>query len=266
MITLTGIFVYPVKSARGIALREATLGDRGLEHDRRFLIVDDDGRFVTQREEPRLALLYTGTTDDELSLSFEGKRIALPLRPSSGEPRKVRIFGDDVDGALDLGAVARSFLSEAFGRPLSLVYMPDGVRRQVDPSRAGPTDIVGFADAFPYLLASESSLRALNAVLSDPVPMKRFRPNFVIEGADAWAEDHYRELKIGALPFLALKPCSRCVIIDTDQDLGVRSPGPLAALARTHTLGKRAIFGQNLVARGTGTLRVGDPVLVSPPE
>lgn len=265
MVTLTGIFIYPVKSGRGIALSEARLGDRGLEHDRRFLIVDANGRFVTQRDDPTLALLSTAIVGDQLALSFEGAQLRVPLVPNQGSPRRVRVFADEIDGALDLGPAPHDFLRAAFGRPLWLVFMPDQVQRQVDPKYASAQDIVGFADGFPYLLTNESSLSALNVHLSNPVPMRRFRPNFVIEGADAYAEDHFGDLTIGKIPFRALKPCSRCVIVDTDPDLGVRSPGPLAALAHTHTIGKRAMFGQNLVARGAGVVRVGDPVVVLPP-
>lgn len=266
MITLTGIFIYPVKSARGIALPEARLSDRGIAHDRRFLIVDAEGRFFTQRDDPRLALLHTAILGDALALSFEGSQLDVPLQPQGGDTRRVQVFADEVAGALDLGVLAQDFLSSAFGRELSLVYMPEQVRRQVDPSRADPGDIVGFADGFPYLLTNESSLGALNTHLSNPVPMRRFRPNFVIEGAPAYSEDQLGALTIGGVPFRGLKPCSRCVIVDTDPDLGVRSPGPLAALAHTHTIGKRAIFGQNLVARGTGVVRLGDAVLISPPD
>ncbi len=265
MITLTGIFIYPVKSARGIAMPEAHLTDRGIANDRRFLIVDEGGRFYTQRDDPSLARLHTAIVGDTLVLTFDRRELELPLTPSAGDTRTVRVFADQIEGALEL-PVASEFLGAAFHKELSLVYMPDHVRRQVDPKRAGPDDITTFTDGFPYLLCSESSLEALNVHLSNPVVMRRFRPNLVIEGANAYAEDKLGPLSIGGVPFVGVKPCSRCVIVDTDPDVGVRSPGPLAALAHTHTLEKRAIFGQNLVARGTGVLRLGDEVLISPPK
>lgn len=260
MATLTGLYVYPVKSARGIALAEAELSDRGLRHDRRFMVVDTDGRFVTQRELPRMARLVTALADDALALSFAGVgALSVPLVPTSGHPRSVRVFSDRVE-ALDLGGTVAEFLSAALEQPVSLVYMPDDTRRQVDPTRAGPEDIVGFADGFPYLLASESSLDALNRELREPVPMERFRPNFVVAGLPAYAEDALTDLTIGDVRFRGLKPCSRCVIVDTDPRTGERAPGPLAALVRTHTRDKRPMFGQNLVARGRGRVRRGDVV------
>jgi uncharacterized protein YcbX len=266
-VTLTGLFVYPVKSARGIALREAELGDRGIAHDRRFMVVDEHGRFLTQRETPALAKLCTALDDDgklgELRLTFERQELLLPLRPTQGVTRRVRVFADELD-ALDLGAQASTFLSAALGRHASLVYMPEQTRRQVDPSRAAARDIVGFADGFPYLLANESSLGALNRELPAPVPMERFRPNFVIAGVPAYSEDSFVDLTIGGLPFRALKPCSRCVIVNTDQTSGRRERGVLEALVRTHSLGNRPIFGQNLVAQGTGRLTVGDHVELAP--
>lgn len=266
-VTLTGLFVYPVKSARGIALREASVGDRGLPHDRRFMVVDEAGRFLTQRDTPSLAKLETALHDDgglgELRLTYEGQELALPLRPVDGTMRRVRVFADDVD-ALDLGAQASTFLSSTLGRPASLVYMPEATRRQVDPTRAKAQDIVGFADAFPYLLANESSLAALNRELPEPVPMQRFRPNFVIAGVPAYSEDSFADLSIGGLPFVALKPSSRCVIVNTHHTTGRRERGVLEALLRTHSIGNRPIFGQNLVARGTGKLTVGDPVDLAP--
>jgi uncharacterized protein YcbX len=285
-VTLTGLFVYPVKSARGIALREAELGDRGIAHDRRFMIVDERRHFLTQRDTPALARLATALHDDgkvgELVLTFEGQQLALPLRPRVGETQRVRVFADEVD-ALDLGARASRFLSDALGRHAALVYMPEETRRQVDPTRASPRDIVGFADGFPYLLTNESSLAALNvelargatavngelarggtARLPEPVTMQRFRPNFVIAGVPAYSEDNFAELTIGGLPFAALKPCSRCVIVDTDPRSGQRTRGVLEALVRTHSLGNRPIFGQNLVARASGRLAVGAPVDLAP--
>jgi uncharacterized protein YcbX len=267
-ITLTGLFVYPVKSARGIALREAPLDDRGLVHDRRFMVVDEAGRFLTQRDTPSLAKLETALHDEagagELQLTFEGQRLAVPLRPVAGPMRRVRVFADEVD-ALDLGAAASTFLSDVLGRDAALVYMPEQTRRQVDPTRAQAADIVGFADAFPYLLANESSLAALNRELAEPVTMQRFRPNFVIAGVPAYSEDNFADLTIGGLPFVALKPSSRCVIVNTDPKTGQRERGVLEALVRTHNIGNRPIFGQNLVARASGRLAVGDHVDLAPP-
>lgn len=264
MVTLSGLFVYPLKSARGIALRSAQTGTRGLAHDRRFMLVDAAGRFLTQREVPHMARLGTALCDPdseegELEVSFEGRVLRVPLAPKAGVGRRVRVFSDEVT-ALDLGAEAARFFSHALRREAALVYMPNQTVRRVDPTRAQPRDLVGFADGFPYLLASESSLATLNLELDEPVGMERFRPNFVISGALPYAEDEFRDLTIGSVPFVALKPCTRCVIVNTDQLSGTREKSVLEALVHTHTIGNRPIFGQNLVARGSGTVQLGDQV------
>ncbi len=264
MISVTGLFLYPLKSARGIALPEATLSDRGFLHDRRFMAVDLDGNMLTQREVPALARVETALGADALLLSCDGRRIAVPLAPAPGPTLRVRVFKDFIEGCWDLGDTPAAFLSQAVGAPSRLAYMPDAARRPCDPRYATAHDVVGFADGFPYLLANEASLAALNQQLARPVGMERFRPNVVIRGAPAWEEDRVGPVRIGGVTFDAVKPSARCVIIDTDQRTGARQPGTLAGLAAAHLVEKRAIFGQNLVARGHGTLRVGDLVTLPP--
>lgn len=265
MITLTGLFIYPVKSARGIPLREAEIGDRGLVNDRRFMVVDAAGQMFTQRDAPLLARLKTAIDGDVLRLSFEGERVNVPLHPQGGERRRVKVWRDEVE-AFDVGPDANALVAHLLRRPAGLVYMPDRSRREVDPTYASPQDLVGFADGYPFLLTSESSLAALNRALERPIGMERFRPNLVIAGALPYAEDRFRHLRIGLSRFEALKPCSRCVIINTDQLTGDRDKGPLEALSKTHLIDQRAMFGQNLVARDGGVLRVGDTVTVLPPS
>jgi uncharacterized protein YcbX len=174
----------------------------------------------------------------------------------------VRVFHDRVQ-ACELDGEAGAFFSRALGRPARLVYMPDDTLRAVHRDYAEPHDVVSFADGFPYLLASESSLEALNTRLAQRVPMNRFRPNLVVSGAEAFAEDRWTRIRIGAVPFEVRKPCTRCAIITTDQERGERAgKEPLAVLADFHGWQGKAAFAQNLLCRGTGTLRVGDEVEV----
>ena len=264
MLAVSALYVYPLKSARGIALREATLTDRGFMHDRRFMAVDDHGHMITQRTHPALARMLTALHTDTLALTFEGATLSVPLRPVEGTPRRVRVFRDHVD-VWDLGDAPSAFLSRVLGETAHLVYMPDRARRQVDPAYAGEGDVVGFADGFPYLLTTEASLSELNQVLAQPVGMERFRPNIVVAAAAPWAEDHFGRLQIGSVPFSAAKPCSRFVIVNTDQATGAREKGVLETISRIHASDRKAIFGQNLLAHGAGTLRVGDPVRLLAP-
>jgi len=263
VITLTGLHVYPVKSARGIALERAHVTERGLLHDRRFMIVDEAGAFLTQRELPQMARLGTALDSDSLSISWEGLGSEqVPLTNASGPLRKVRVWHDEVE-AIDLGAQVGRFLSTALGVAASLVYMPDETVRVPSLEFARDTDRVGFADGFPYLIASEASLADLNARMDAPVPMNRFRPNLVVSGADAYAEDTWRELRVGGLAFEVVKPCARCVITTTDQTRGERAGmQPLASLARYRRFRGEAAFAQNAIARDVGTLALGAVVQV----
>lgn len=268
-IRLSAIFIYPLKSARGISLTAAELTARGLAYDRRFMVVDADGVFLTQRQLPAMARLITSVHDAEphaerrLRVDFDDlEPLDLPLTPGDGERCEVRVFQDRV-AAIDLGARAAAFFTGALGRPARLVYMPDEALRAVNCGFAEPGDVVSFADGFPYLLASESSLDALNARLAERVPMNRFRPNLVVSGAEAFAEDRWTRVQIGGVLFEVRKPCTRCAIITTDQERGERAAKePLTALAGFHSWQGKAAFAQNLLCRGAGTLRVGDDVVV----
>lgn len=259
-VTLSGLYVYPIKGARGIRLDAAAVTDRGLEHDRRFMVVDAGGDFITQRTHPSLSQVAVHVRGDELAVEAPGAgALAVPLRPRTGEHRRVRVWGDLCD-ALSLGEQASRFFERVLGVPSELVYMPDGSVRRVDPDRAPGGEKVGFADSFPFLLVSQASLDDLNTRLDTPVPMNRFRPNLVVEGCGPFAEDSWDTFAVGEVVFQAVKPCSRCAVVTIDQATGIKGKEPLATLARFRTEGKEVLFGQNLIHRGHGVLRVGDPL------
>lgn len=260
---VSALFVYPVKSCRAIAIERGTLEARGLRHDRRWMIVDDAGQFVTQRTEPRLALLDVAITRDALVLSAPQKSaLVVRLMPPDGAARRrVRVWRDEVE-AVDCGGDAAGWVSDWLGSHASLVFMPDDVERPVSPKYARAGDLVGFADAFPLLLASASSLVDLNTRIARPVPMDRFRPNIVVSGCPAWVEDTWKHIRIGNVPLRVAKPCSRCVITTTDQRTAERGAEPLRALATFRTQNNEVFFAQNCVHDAHGTVAVGDPVTV----
>jgi uncharacterized protein len=261
---LTQLFIYPIKSAHGIAVSEARLTVCGLEHDRRFMLVDADCNFLTQRQLPQMARLLPEIQHETLRISWEHEQLEVPLTPRDGSPLRVRVWADEVD-ALDLGTAASSFFSAALGQPTRLVFLPDASRRLVDPEYAQPGDHVSFADAFPYLLANETSLADLNAQLIQAVPMNRFRPNLVIAGAAAYAEEGWSEVLIGDARFEIKKPCTRCAIITTDQETGRRDgKEPLQTLARTRSWRGKPVFAQNLLWRSGERVRRGDALTVLP--
>lgn len=261
---LASLHVYPLKGAGGISLERAEALTGGLRHDRRFLLLDPDGRFVTQRSHPQLALVTTALSAGGTSLAIGtpgGGASETPLAPAAaGAARRVvRIWDDDVE-AVDVHGPVVEQLSEHLGARVSLVFMPEDVVRPVEAPYGMPGDRVGFADAYPYLLATTASLAELNARLAEAVPMNRFRPNLVIEGGAAYDEERHARVRIGALTFRMPKRCSRCQVTTVDQATGAVGKEPLRTLGSYRSEGNKVYFAQNLVPTAEGLLTVGDEV------
>lgn len=258
-LRVRSLFVYPVKSCRGIAVESARLVERGFELDRRWMIADERGRFLTQRELPRLALIGTRLAGDAIVLCAPGVgELELPVVAPSSAPRmRVRVWSDQGDA--QVYRPASEWLGAFLGQPARAVYMPDDVRRPV--SRA-PDAIVGFADAYPLLCVGHASLEALNRRLAQPIGMERFRPNLVVAGGEPHAEDTWQSLEVGEVALEAAKLCDRCAVVTVDPATGERGREPLATLAEYRRHEGAVWFGVNLLHRGRGVLRVGDPVVV----
>jgi uncharacterized protein YcbX len=263
---LTSIFIYPIKSIGGIALREAVVQPRGLQYDRRWMLVDEQGRFVSQREVAGLVLLGTAIEPPFLVVFSKNNprhRIHLPLLPPVSEMPEIPVnIWDDHCVAHLYAPDVNDWFSKTLGCPLRLVYMPDSSWRAADPKYA-PEDVpVSFADGYPFLLISQASLDDLNGRLGTPLPMNRFRPNFVYSGGGAYEEDGWSDFLIGDVPFRGVKTCARCIIPTTDQDTGQRDAEPLKTLATYRKQGSRILFGQNVVWLGgaENVVRVGDTV------
>ncbi|GAC1574218.1 MAG: MOSC domain-containing protein [Polyangiales bacterium] len=253
------LHVYPLKGAGGIALKRADLLACGLRHDRRFMLLDADLRYVTQRLHPKLALVTTAINDSSLVIAGPtGESVALPLSPQ-GPRRRVRIWHDDVE-AISVEGPAAALLSEHLGERCTLFFMPDDVVRPVDPTYAAQSDHVGFADGFPVLLACNASLADLNARLTTPVKMDRFRANLVIEGGAAFEEDLHNGVRVGSITFRMPKRCARCPVTLVDQTTAMVSKEPLRTLATYRAVGGKVYFGQNLIPDGEGEIVVGDAV------
>lgn len=265
-LVLSGLYIYPIKSAAGLAVDGASMTERGLQHDRRWMIVNADGKFMTQRQFPRMALIRVQIQDGVMTLSVSDSKgssaptiapLSLPLIPDPEAPLTVEVWGDRCL-ALSMGPEAQAWLSDVLGLPCTLVYMPDESDRPTDHGRFGASHQVSFADAYPYLLISEASLADLNQRLPSPIPMNRFRPNLVVRGCDAFAEDQWNTIRIGDVSFQVAKPCSRCTIPTVDQATAERSPEPLKTLATYRHWDGQIWFGQNLLHNQMGTLTVGD--------
>ena len=260
-LRVSGLYRYPVKSLGGEAFSSLEVGARGPELDRHWMVVDADGRFITQRQQPRMCLIQARMGRDQaLWLAAPG----MPeIRVGEGlaERLEVRVW-EDVLSASVAGPAADRWLSDFLALPCRLVSLPDDEARPVDPDYADPPDQVGFADGFPFLLISQASLDDLNSRLETPLPMLRFRPNLVVSGCEPYAEDGWRRLRIGGLEFHVAKPCSRCRIPTIDPATAQRSAEPLRTLKGYRRRDNKIYFGQNLVHRGSGRLAVGMPVEV----
>jgi hypothetical protein len=263
-VRLASIHIYPLKAARAVDLEESFVEPWGLAGDRRWLLVDSKGRFISQREEPSLARVVVQPGAGSISVSADGGPGLAITRPPAGAPLlKVTVWSSALLAAAACPA-ADAWFSAYLGGPVRLVYLDDPTRRSVDPQYGRDGDVVSFADGYPLLLTSHGSLGELGDWLAadgeTPVPMTRFRPSVVVSGAPPWAEDRWRRIRIGAIPFRVAKPCGRCVVTTTDQITGQRGRQPLKMLGKRRRFGKELVFGQNLIPDSGGIIRVGDPV------
>ncbi|MBM0278331.1 MOSC domain-containing protein [Micromonospora tarensis] len=270
---LTSIHTYPVKGCHRLDHDDAFVRPWGLAGDRRWMVVDADGVGVTQRDTTRLVDLRAAVRPGGLTLRADGQPDLDVAEPADGTPIGVRTFRSrtfPVPARL-AGRAADDWLGALLGRPVRLVWLAEPTRHLAVGSREhDPGDQVSFADAYPLLLANAASLDALNDWLAEvgeePVPMTRFRPNLVVDGAPAWAEDDWagRSLRVGERWFRAAGPCDRCVVTTTDQETGVRTKEPLRTLGRHRNIKQKLLFGLNLVPLDSGPLTVGAPIVVAP--
>lgn len=263
---LSALYRYPLKSARGQALQASSLGLLGLEGDRRWMLVEGNtGRFLTQRAYPQMSQLTAlHGPDGELTLQASGRpalHVAVP--PPDQDLRGVTIWRDTFR-VPDAGEAAAQWLSEFIGKEVRLVHVPEQRTRFLPGGYGQNSDRVAFADGFPLLLIGQSSLDDLVQRVGRPLEMLRFRPNLVVEGAAPFAEDGWKRIQIGDMQFRVLKPCERCILTTIDPQTGERSADrePLTTLKTYRQKEGDVLFGQNLVADGSGVLEVGMPVRV----
>lgn len=266
MLKIDEIRIYPVKGLRGVSVREADVEPWGLAGDRRWMVVDPQQNFISQRQFPRMALIDATLHHNGLRLSATGAEpIDVPVPQGGAGPVEVTLWKSRV-AALPAEPGADAWLWRVLGAPCRLVYMADPANdRPADPDYASPADRVSFADGFPLLATNAASLVDLNARLARPVPMDRFRTSVLVSGAPAWAEDGWRRLRIGEAEFKVVKDCARCAVITVDQSTGQKAEDnePLRTLGsfRRDVRG-RTLFGQNLIPTRLGRIAVGDGVEV----
>jgi hypothetical protein len=264
-LILSEIWIYPIKSLGGISLDSALITKRGLEHDRRWMLVDENGVFLTQRNFHEMALLKVELDTNGLIVSHKMKakgilKVSFDAKPL--EYLEVEIWDDKCD-AYTVSEVANEWFSAVLNQKCRLVYMPEDSVRQLDRCYANEGDITGFSDGYPILILGESALDYLNNQLAESVAMNRFRPNLVFKGGEPNEEDNWQEFEIGEATFLGVKPCARCVVTTINQDNGVSGKEPLKTLATYRKDGKKILFGQNVIPKSMDTnIHINDVIKV----
>lgn len=265
MLTVSDLYIYPVKSLSGIAITAATLTSRGFQNDRRLVLVDENNCFLTQRAVPAMALLQPALAEEGLFIHHKNLHCAplcVPQSPASGETVTVTIWDDSCAAQL-YDAAVNGWFSNVLGLQCKLAWMPETSNRRVDKRYAQQDEIVSFADGYPILLIGQASLDDLNSRLVNPLGMDRFRPNIVFTGGEPFLEDRLQTFTINGISFSGVKPCARCVMTTIDQHTLSTTKEPLKTLATYRQKNNKILFGQNLLHRGEGTINIGDSLTVT---
>lgn len=263
---LSDIIIYPVKSLAGIHLKKSLVQKKGLQYDRRWMLLGEDGKFITQRQVPEMALIITEVNDGGLSFKHAKRdfgKVEIPIDWKGEESKEVMVF-DDKMMARSISEEASAWFSRVFGFNCELVRIEDDAIRQN--TKGKPDKNVSFADSQSFLIIGESSLADLNSKLETPILMNRLRPNFVFSGGDPFVEDTWGNYKIGEVEIENVKPCGRCILTTVDQELGKKtSAEPLRTMSTYRKDGNKILFGMlGRVAEGQeeGYVKVGDEIKV----
>ena len=265
MSIVSALYIYPVKSLGGFSVAEARITATGFEHDRRWMLVDSDGKFITQRQLPAMALLQTAITANGIYVyhkHFPDTNITIPFLSSPAAIKKVQIFDDYCDAWCYPEAAVNNWFSAILNTDCELVYMPDDTQRLVDTVYAKNNEITSFSDGYPILIIGQASLDLLNSKLTEPLPMERFRPNIVFTGGTPNIEDSWKQFRINEIDFSGVKTSARCIIPTINQETAEAGKEPLRTLATYRSVDNKIKFGMNLLHKGLGSVKVGDMILV----
>ncbi|MBD8489866.1 MOSC domain-containing protein [Echinicola sp. CAU 1574] len=258
------IYIYPIKSLGGIRVEKAQVLTKGFRWDRRWMLVDESGKFLTQRTLHHMALLQVSLQEEGLMVQHKHRaelNLEIPFVPETDEFIPVNVWDDSLKGQI-VSSRANQWFSKILKVNCKLVFMPESTVRNVEEKYSTNGETVSFADAMPYLLIGQSSLDDLNQKLDTPVPMERFRPNIVFSGGKAFEEDSWNEIIIGETRFKVTKPCARCVLTTVDQNTGTKGKEPLRTLATYRLKDKKVLFGQNLISLDHGVVKIGDKIII----
>lgn len=264
-LTVTQIHVYPVKSLAGISLTQSKVERRGLQYDRRWMLINDQNRFLSQRDFPQMALLQPAIADGNMTIGHKYKDIApitFPLDLYSKNRLTVTIWHDTCTAA-EVSAEVSAWFSKVLDAPCRLVYMPDDSLRFVEPEHAvAQGDHVSFADGYPILMFDEASVALITEKAGEEIPENRFRGNIIFRGGHAHIEDEISVFEINGDTYHGIKPCTRCIMTTIDQQRATGGPEPLKSLASYRKVNNKIKFGQNVIPPASGTIALGDTITV----
>lgn len=261
-LSLSEIWIYPIKSLGGVPLTTTTILPKGLQYDRRWMLIDEEGVFMTQRVYPAMALFKLSLETNYLHITHRDQALKIPFSINTEKKITTKVWDDTVT-TLEADPHHSDWFADQLKMKCKLVYFPEHYHRPVDPAYKINDDHVSLADGYPFLIIGQSSLHDLNNRLSEPLPMNRFRPNFVFTGGEPYEEDEWRNFSIGTNNFIGVKPCSRCVMTTINQDTAVKGVEPLKTLATYRRRNNKIYFGQNVIALDYGQVSVGDKILLN---
>lgn len=262
-LTLSEIWIYPIKSLAGIRVKHARVKPKGLEHDRRWMLIDETGRFITQREHPQMALFDLSIQDQRIIIinRKNSLQLSIPVSVTTGHEHQSTIW-DDAVTTVEPDTAYSAWFSDQLNIKCRLVFFPENNIRNVDPKYVFNNEQVSLADGYPFLIIGKSSLQDLNNRLEIPVEMKRFRPNFVFTGGQPFEEDSWKNFKIGSGMFKGVKKCARCVLTTVDPETGTRGREPLFTLSQYRKIENKIFFGQNVIALSENQINEGDEIIL----
>ncbi len=267
MLKISQLYIYPIKSLPGISIIKSEVTDRGLKYDRRWMLVDENNKFLTLREFAKMALLNVSIADNSLivrSIEFDST-IKIPLTIVENSTNEVTIWNAIVKAQI-VSEEANEWFSKVIKTNCKLVFMPEYSMRPVDTTSGYHPEnkFTSFADAYPFLLLGEASMNDLNERHESPFSILRFRPNIVFEGGRPYEEDTIENFVINGINFTGLENCARCKIPNVDPETGISSVKnePLKTLSKYRNRNKNIEFGRNIVHSGTGIISVGDEIIL----
>ena len=262
MYSISQLFIFPIKSLGGFEVSSAYITDRGLQFDRRWMLVDECNVFLSQRNCPQMCLFQTAIQNNQLVVYSKNNiqdQLLLDLHPVSFEFCKVKVW-EDVCEVIFVSDKADQWFSEKLAKACRLVFMPDSEKRQVDSLYAHKNELTSFSDGYPILMIGQASLDDLNSRLKQPLSWDRFRPNIVFTGGLPYDEDTMEHIRINSMRFYGVKLCSRCIITSIDQNTAVKGKEPNQTLAAYRTINNNIYFGQNMLLQTPGVVEVGNKI------